>query len=68
MSPLEQRALALWRAREMQFPRHARRMQPDAMDMVSGAWAATINEARSEMETENETKAHRAAEGCPSLA
>lgn len=42
MTPLEAKALAMWREREMTFPRFTRRMSPDAMDMVSGAWALML--------------------------
>lgn len=41
-----QRALEIWRAREMQFPAFVRRMKPDALDMVSGAWIRVVVEAQ----------------------
>lgn len=38
-------ALTLWRAREATFPAFTRRMTPDALDMVSGAWAMCVEMA-----------------------
>lgn len=42
---LDAAALRLWREREMCFPAFARRMTPDAYDMVSGAWARCLADA-----------------------
>lgn len=39
-------ALALWHARERRFPERVRRMNPDAMDKTTGAWALCIEDAR----------------------
>ena len=41
-------ALALWREREMGFPRFTRRMTPDAMDFASGAWDAAVRAVRAD--------------------
>jgi hypothetical protein len=43
---VEARALAMWRRREMAYPRFVRRMTPDALDRVSGAWARMLEAAR----------------------
>lgn len=45
MTPLERRALAIWQAREMRFPRFVRRMKPDDWDRMSGAWDAVLRQA-----------------------
>lgn len=42
---IETKALELWREREMTFPKFCRRMTPDDIDMVSGAWARCIRRA-----------------------
>jgi hypothetical protein len=39
---LEERALELWREREMEFPAFTRRMTPDAIDRMSGAWSRIV--------------------------
>lgn len=44
MSPLERKALAMWQAREMRFPRFVRRMKPDAVDMLQ-AWPLMLRAA-----------------------
>lgn len=38
-------ALRLWREREMRFPVFARRMNPDDLDLDTGAWALAWAEA-----------------------
>lgn len=38
-------ALRLWREREMRFPAFTRRMTPDDLDRVSGAWARITEDA-----------------------
>jgi hypothetical protein len=38
-------AWRLWQERELTFPKHTRRMKPDAMDLTSGAWRRMLNEA-----------------------
>lgn len=48
MTPIEQRALELWREREMDFPPRVRRMNPDALDMATGAWASCLAKAMTE--------------------
>lgn len=48
MTDLERRALAIWQAREMRFPRFVRRMKPDHFDRVSGAWDAVLKQAADE--------------------
>lgn len=42
---LEQRALEIWQAREMNFPHRVRRMKPDVMDRATGAWDRCLDEA-----------------------
>lgn len=46
MSELERRALAIWQARELMFPRFVRRMKPDDWDRASGAWNAVLEMAK----------------------
>lgn len=45
-SSLSARALKLWRDREMQFPPRVRRMNPDALDRMSGAWDLCLFQAK----------------------
>jgi hypothetical protein len=49
MTPLETAALDRWRERELTYPKFARRMTPDALDMVTGAWALNVAATRREM-------------------
>ena len=46
---VDDRALELWREREMVFPERVRRMKPDDMDRASGAWAIIRNKAQLEV-------------------
>ncbi len=47
--PIQQRvldrALEIWREREMQLPERVRRMRPDQINHASGAWLACIIQA-----------------------
>jgi len=52
----ERRALALWQSREMTFPAFVRRMRPDTMDLITGAWSMVLDEA--EQEIKNERQSH----------
>lgn len=45
---VEVRALAIWQNRERQWPARVRRMEPDAMDRVTGAWARVVAQAMGE--------------------
>lgn len=38
-------AMRLWREREETFPAFVRRMKPDNLDIISGAWAAIVDQA-----------------------
>ena len=38
-------ALRLWREREETFPAFVRRIKPDKLDVISGAWAAIVDQA-----------------------
>jgi hypothetical protein len=49
LSKIEERALELWREREMHFPPFTRRMTPDAMDKASGTWARMLDQAGKEI-------------------
>lgn len=42
----------------MRFPAFARRMTPDALDHISGAWGRTVDQAR-EQELKEKTNAVR---------
>lgn len=42
-------ALELWRLRERMFPERVRRMNPDALDMATGAWRTCVREAMNQM-------------------
>lgn len=42
---IQRAARELWKAREMRAPERVRRMEPDAMDMTTGAWALCVNDA-----------------------
>lgn len=46
---VEQRALELWRERELTLPERTRRMSPDAIDKASGAWVSCLLKAGLEL-------------------
>ena len=48
-TPVLDRAMELWREREMQFPERVRRMKPDEIDYASGAWAGCVIRAAEEL-------------------
>lgn len=43
-------ATEMWRLRERLFPERVRRMQPDAIDMATGAWGICVREAMNQMD------------------
>jgi len=43
-----ERALEIWREREMQFEPRIRRMKPDEIDRASGAWLSCVIAAAKE--------------------
>jgi len=45
---VEVRALAIWQEWETRWPPRLRRMVPDAMDRVTGAWARVVAQAMEE--------------------
>lgn len=45
---IETRALEIWREREAEFPIRCRRMNPDALDIASGAWVSCVLKAMAE--------------------
>lgn len=45
---VEARAFEIWREREMQLPERVRRMRPDEIDYVSGAWLSCVLQAARE--------------------
>lgn len=49
MTPIDRRALEIWRKREMGFPKFTRRMTPDDLDHATGAWWRVVQQAREEM-------------------
>lgn len=46
MGMVERVAKAIWQERERRLGPRGQRMEPDAMDMVTGAWASTLADAR----------------------
>lgn len=44
-SNVEAEALRLWQERELRLPGPGRRMHPDRMDRITGAWARCLAEA-----------------------
>lgn len=44
-TPIEREALRIWQEFEMRFAPRLRRMHPDAMDRVTGAWGRCLHEA-----------------------
>ncbi len=59
MTDLERRALAIWQAREMTFPRFVRRMQPDDFDRMSGAWDAVLRIAEGDERRDSSASTER---------
>ena len=51
-SAVEVRALHLWQDFERRWPPRLRRMEPDAMDRVTGAWARVVAQAMLERESD----------------
>lgn len=49
--PVEEVALAIWRAREERTEPRLRRLQPDDMDMVTGAFALVCADASAAIST-----------------
>jgi hypothetical protein len=51
---VERVALAIWQARENDFPPHVRRTKPDEIDWASGQWPSMLMQARAAIEAMNE--------------
>lgn len=51
---IERVALAIWAAREKQFPPFTQRKEPDQLDRSSGAWVAVLSQARAAIEAMRE--------------
>lgn len=51
---VERVALAIWQARERRMPGRGQRMEPDAMDRSTGAWASVCNDASAAIEAMRE--------------
>jgi len=65
---IERVALAIWQAREMQFPERTRRMRPDEIDKTTGAWGSAVELARAAVEAMREPTDAMADDGYRALA